>query len=224
MASASLMQPVKVCTHCNIEKDATLEHFSPHKMGKGGLHSFCRDCKKIDDTKRRNRPDQKVRQKAWRDANKAKIKDYNEQYRESGYSSTQHVSQWREKNLEHARAYVREAQRRRRRENPSFLLKGRMSARLQSMLKGKAGRGTEELLGYTMKQLRQHIERQFTKGMSWEKVGRGLIEIDHIIPVKAFNITTHEDPDFKVCWALANLRPLWAEHNRTKNGRRTHLL
>lgn len=224
MADSAVAHALRRCTRCGEEKIATLEHFPPHKIGKHGLHSRCRPCKRLDDTERRNRPDQVERQKKWRDANKAKVRAYNEQYRENGYSSTAHVAEWREKNLEHARAYVREANRRRRRENPAYLLKCRITSRLNLMIKGKGGRRTEELLGYTMEQLRQHIERQFTKSMSWEKVGRGQIEIDHIIPVKAFNITSIDDPDFKVCWALANLRPLWAEENRRKNGRRTHLL
>lgn len=224
MADLAVAHPLRRCTRCGEEKIATLDYFPPHRAGKFGLNPRCIPCKKLDDAERRARPDQKERQQKWRDANKAKVRAYNQQYREQGYSSTEHVAQWRERNLEHARAYVREAQRRRRREDPAFLLKARVSARLNQMLMGKGSRRSEDLLGYTMEQLRQHIERQFTKGMSWDKVRRGLIEIDHIIPVKAFNITSVEDPDFKVCWALANLRPLWAEQNRSKNGRRTHLL
>lgn len=224
MAESAVAYPLRRCTRCGEEKIATLEFFPPHKIGKHGLFSRCRPCKKVDDAERRSRPDQMERQRKWREDNKAKVKAYNEKYRESGYSSTQHVAHWREKNLEHARSYQRELQKRRRREDPSFLLKGRMSARLTSMLKGKGSQRSEDLLGYTMEELRLHIERQFSKGMSWDKVRRGLIEIDHIIPVKAFNITSIDDPDFKVCWSLANLRPLWADQNRSKNGRRTHLL
>ena len=224
MAETHVPQLSRICTHCLEDKPATLEFFPLHKMGKHGLHSCCIPCKKADDTKRRNRPDQKARQKAWRDANKAKVKDYNAAYREAGYSSTQHCAEWRAKNLEKARAYARGMQRRKRETSEAFLLKQRMSARLNDMLKGKGGRTTEQLLGSSTETLRLHIERQFTTGMSWEKMRKGVIEIDHIIPVREFNITSYDDPDFASCWALSNLRPMWAKENRSKNGKRTHLI
>lgn len=224
MAEKAVAHILRKCTRCLEDKPATAEFFHPHKMGKYGLHSLCRPCKKEDDAHRRNRPDQKARQQSWRDANREKVNAYNKQYRDEGYSSTEHVASWRAKNLEHARATCRERQRHRRATDIKYRLKGRMSARLHDMLKGKAGKRSEDLLGYTMDELKQHIERQFTKGMSWDKVRRGVIEIDHIIPVREFNITSYDDPDFAMCWALSNLRPMWAKDNRSKNGKRTHLI
>lgn len=32
--------------------------------------------------------------------------------------------------------------------------------------------------------------------------------------------TSPDDPDFKQCWALSNLRPLWAEENLRKGSSR----
>lgn len=223
MADADIAQIRRVCTCCKQEKPATLEFYPPHKIGKYGLHSWCIPCKKRIDAERRIRPDQQARQQAWRDANKGKTKDYNLAYRQAGYSSTEDVAQWRVRNLDHARAKAR-AQQRKRMEDPAFVLKQRMSARLNVMLRDKGGRRSEDLLGYSKEELRRHIERQFTKGMSWELLRKGEIEIDHIIPVRAFNITSFEDPDFKVCWGLSNLRPMWRHDNRSKNGKRLHLL
>jgi len=68
----------------------------------------------------------------------------------------------------------------------------------------------------------RHIERQFTKGMSWDNIDKW--HIDHIVPVSSFKFETPDDPDFKACWALTNLRPLWAKENQTKHKRRFHLL
>ena len=42
----------------------------------------------------------------------------------------------------------------------------------------------EALLGYSMHQLKAHIERQFTKGMGWDAWSRSGIHIDHILPKK----------------------------------------
>jgi hypothetical protein len=40
----------------------------------------------------------------------------------------------------------------------------------------------------------------------------------------SFKFETPEDPDFKACWALSNLRPLWSTDNIRKSDKRTHLL
>ena len=92
------------------------------------------------------------------------------------------------------------------------------------MLAGKAGRGTEDLLGYTMLELRAHIERQFSQGMSWDALARGEIEIDHIIPVSSFRISSADHPDFSACWGLPNLRPMWKSDNRAKSAKVLTLL
>jgi len=43
--------------------------------------------------------------------------------------------------------------------------------------------------------------------------------IDHIRPISAFSFTVPEDPEFKECWALNNLQPLWAFDNLSKGGK-----
>lgn len=87
---------------------------------------------------------------------------------------------------------------------------------------GKGGQSWQRLVGYTADQLRIHIERQFSGGMTWENYG--LWHIDHIIPAASFSYQSSDDPDFKACWALTNLRPLWAKQNISKGCKRTLLL
>ena len=222
MADPHYTGPSRVCTRCKEAKPATLEHFAPHKMGKYGLEPRCRPCKKIDLAELRARPDQKARQKAWRDANKDKVRETNRAYREAGYKSTEAVAKWRQDNLEDARRKEAARMRNRRANDPAFALLCRMRSRLGGMAKGRAGRRTVELLGYSVDELRRHLERQFLRGMSWENMGEW--EIDHIIPVAAFNIKTVDDPDFRACWALTNLRPLWKDQNRAKNAKVLTLL
>lgn len=72
-----------------------------------------------------------------------------------------------------------------------------------------------DLLGYTAAQLRDHIERQFLPGMTWGNKGQW--HIDHIIPVSSFNIASADSPEFRVCFGLPNLRPLWAQDNLAKS-------
>jgi hypothetical protein len=91
-------------------------------------------------------------------------------------------------------------------------------------LKGstKGGRSWESILGYTANDLRAHLERQFARGMSWDNYGDW--HVDHIVPVVQFSFDSADDPEFRACWALTNLRPLWAKANLSKNRRRTHLI
>ena len=72
----------------------------------------------------------------------------------------------------------------------------------------------ELLVDYTVTVLKAHLEKQFTEGMTWEN--HGAWHIDHIIPICAFNYESPGDLDFKRCWALGNLQPLWAEDNIKK--------
>lgn len=76
---------------------------------------------------------------------------------------------------------------------------------------------TESAIGYTFQQLREDIESKFTDGMSWDLVLQGKIEIDHVIPRCSFVYETTDDQDFKDCWSLNNLRPLWKDANRSKS-------
>lgn len=120
-------------------------------------------------------------------------------------------------------AYQSERNRRRRRDIPMVGICERMSSGIKNSLKsGKNGRRWEQLVGYTVKELMEHLERQFLAGMSWDN--RGDWHIDHIVPISSFNFDTPDCDDFRRCWALSNLRPLWAGDNIRKNGKRTHLI
>ncbi|THD06128.1 hypothetical protein B1991_14390 [Rhodanobacter lindaniclasticus] len=82
--------------------------------------------------------------------------------------------------------------------------------------------GTFELIGYSVDELRSHLERQFLKGMSWGNMGAW--HVDHIVPVSSFTITGPDDPELRRAWALPNLRPLWAADNIAKRDKRVTLL
>lgn len=69
-------------------------------------------------------------------------------------------------------------------------------------------------LGYSLEHLINHLEGKFKEGMSWQNYGEW--HIDHIIPISAFEFTSPMDLDFKLCWDLKNLQPLWAVDNLRK--------
>ncbi len=78
----------------------------------------------------------------------------------------------------------------------------------------KHGRTWETIVGYTLLELKTHLETLFTDGMNWDNYGKW--EIDHIIPDSFFKYTKIEDEEFKKCWALSNIQPLWAIDNIKK--------
>lgn len=72
----------------------------------------------------------------------------------------------------------------------------------------------EAFLGYTVEELRRHLERQFTKGMTWARFHAREIEVDHRVPLVRFDLRT--DEGMRAAWALTNLQPLWKPDNAAK--------
>lgn len=88
----------------------------------------------------------------------------------------------------------------------------------------RAGRSgaVESLLGYSITQLRDHLERQFVAGMTWSCFGKDGWHIDHILPRKCFDLTSLEG--VQAYWSLSNLRPLAALANLRKGAKVETLL
>lgn len=118
------------------------------------------------------------------------------------------------------------ARARRQNENPHWRLHNRISAAIYNALKAtktrKNGRSWESVVGYSIHELKEHLERQFLPGMGWHNMGEW--HVDHIRPRAMFQYESESDPEFKDCWALTNLRPLWATDNQQKHAKRVFLL
>jgi len=106
-----------------------------------------------------------------------------------------------------------------RRNNLKARLSGNISLRISQTLHGKNGQHWESLVGFTIEKLIKHLESQFKNGMNWDNHGVRGWHIDHIIPIAAFHFTSPDDIDFKRCWGLSNLQPLWAEDNVAKSSK-----
>ncbi|MBD9542914.1 HNH endonuclease [Ensifer sp. ENS04] len=89
----------------------------------------------------------------------------------------------------------------------------------RSIRSAKGGKRWETLTGYSLDDLMSHLEKKFLPGMTWENYGFYGWHIDHKIPKAAFNYSSPDHIDFKRCWALENLQPLWAEDNIRKHAR-----
>ena len=62
----------------------------------------------------------------------------------------------------------------------------------------------------------KHLEGLFQPRMSWNNYGKKGWEVDHIIPLSRFDYSFPDDSQFKECWSLKNLQPLWAADNLRK--------
>lgn len=84
-----------------------------------------------------------------------------------------------------------------------------LSSTLKAINKEKVGR-TTELLGYTPKQLQEHVE----KHPNWTSVKDGNWHLDHISPIAAF--TEHNINDISLINCLDNLQPVSQAENNYK--------
>lgn len=130
--------------------------------------------------------------------------------------------EWAEANKEKMLGYSR-ASKARRRKNPIHRVHSSIGSQMRNALKTrKGGRRWESIVGYTLDDLVAHLERQFTKGISWDNYGTGW-HIDHIVPQAEFDMDVGDDA-VRACWALTNLRPLCAIKNASKGAKRYYLI
>ena len=98
--------------------------------------------------------------------------------------------------------------------DPLFKLRCTIAGRTREAFKRKRYSKTSkyhEMLGVPYEIAFTHIERQFTKGMTWENHGKW--HIDHIIPLASAET---ESELIQLCH-YTNLQPLWAKDNLSKS-------
>jgi len=229
--SASLSTGIgkRRCTKCGEWKN--LDELSNDTRRKDGKSSWCRKCSYIGKKDwrkrnhdkdlscaragyRRNRDREIRRSKNWQAKNETKYRQgRKDRCREIG----EYIKRWRANNPEKASTIDK-----RRNDKRRSTAKGRLNDAIRHGIWGSIIRGSKsfrtwtELVSFTLMQLKRHLEKQFKPGMRWDNYG-SVWEIDHKIPISAFNFETPEDSDFKRCWALKNLQPLPCSENRSKN-------
>lgn len=85
----------------------------------------------------------------------------------------------------------------------------------QSLKLAKKNRKSFDLLGYSLEELMWRLESKFASGMSWANYGKW--HVDHIRPKSSYKYSSPDDIEFKECWGLLNLQPLWAQDNLRKS-------
>ena len=156
--------------------------------------------------------------KQWRKENKERIVEYAKQYRKK---NKERNKQYRKKNKERIskrmkqyREEYKERLKQRKITDPLYKLSCNLRSRTSKAFMYKSYSKTSktaEMLGVPYEVAKDHIERQFTKGMTWENQGEW--HIDHIIPLAS---SQTESELIKLCH-YTNLQPLWAMDNLSKN-------
>ena len=176
----------------------------------------CTVCKKENDEL--HKKEKSEYNKAYRKANRERLLAYDKvRYR----ADRTRILAVKKKYNKNNRQKINQQKIKYRNANPKIKLHHRISERIRKSLKGaKGGRHWEVLVDYTLLELKKHLEKQFLDGMTWENYGP-VWHVDHRIPIDAHNFTKSEHEDFKRCWALKNLQPMWAKDNLMKKNKLT---
>ncbi len=222
----------KKCSQCHEIKP--LSEFTSRKEAKDGKRKECKGCKTAYNAKwfTENREKSLAKSRAWRENHPEKIKaNAKKWYWKNRDIALAKGQQWRSENADrHRKNSMIWAKNNRQRINsrrkiwrqknrPRLLLYSLLHRTLDRSFGEKTDR-THEVLGYSPAQLREHIEKQFVKGMSWDNYGSW--HIDHIVSIAEHIRSGERDPAVINC--LTNLRPMWAKDNIRKSDTRTHLL
>jgi hypothetical protein len=152
--------------------------------------------------------------KEYREKNKEYLKEYWKKYRENNKEKIkEYDKEYIKKNKHKIRAEKRKYENNKRKTDPLYKMKCNLRTRIYSAFKRatwRKGDGTEKLLGCSFKTAHKHIERQFTKGMTWDNHGEW--HIDHIMPLAS----AKTEEELKKLCHYRNLQPLWGEDNKSK--------
>lgn len=177
----------KKCSDC--KKWIIVTKFNKNKSNGDGLQRICKKCQYDREKKYKLTENGKERDKKYRDSEKGK-KAYKKANRR--YKKTEKYKK-------------------------NSLYRNISSSIRHSLKESKKDGSWTELVDFTLDELKEHLERQFGEGISWDNYGEW--HIDHIRPIASFSITDCQCEDFKKCWSLDNLQPLWAKENQSKGSK-----
>jgi hypothetical protein len=195
---------MKKCGVCGIAKD--VKDFSKQK---NQISYRCKLC-----TSEYN--------KQYYQKNQSKLKERTQQFRNE---NPDYMKKWKQENkqkiqkqkrdwLNKNRTLINEKERNKRKINPAYKIKKNLRRRVNQVItRNDKSNATMNLIGCSIYELLQYLEKQFTDGMNWTNYGKW--HIDHIIPCASFDLTDPEQQ--KKCFHYSNLQPLWAADNIRKS-------
>ena len=213
---------IKHCNKCS--KDKPICEFSKDSHKKDGLRTVCGECTREQQSRYRKNPEVIEKLKLHRSTveykNRQKFLNQTEKYKEAQRVRDQRdfVKKRKALNLKTKKSLEQIQKRKKERyySDPIYRLKAIIRASTLNSFKSiKVNKlcKTSKIIGCSYEKLKQHIENQFTEGMSWDLFGK--IHIDHIKPLS----TAKTEKDLIKLAHYTNLQPLWAEDNIKKSNK-----
>jgi Uri superfamily endonuclease len=214
----------KVCSKCKEEKNVC--NFGNSKLSKDGLLYSCKECNnKRSVSYRKNNPEKVLElTRNWTKKNPEWVYNRHKKWREENPNKSKELTKnWLDNNPEKRKEYRKnyklrkhEQRKERRNSDPIFNLINRVRCRIWKYTKLMSitkKNKTFDIVGCSPESLKEHLEKQFTNGMTWDN--RSEWHIDHIIPLSSAKT---EEELYKLCH-YSNLQPLWAGDNLSKGNK-----
>lgn len=203
----------KQCNRCEQVFPATTDHF--HKNG-DRLKSLCKLCVKAyhknhHEQKYKGNPEYRASRREYEQANKSSINESRRaNYHANIESKRAYHRQHRIENPEWYKEYFTEYYK-----DPVKRLRKTMSRAMWGCLAGREkSSSTFDYIGCTIEELWDHLESQFTEGMTRDNYGEW--HVDHIKPIASFDFDSDLESELHKAWHYSNLQPLWAKDNLSK--------
>lgn len=201
----------KCATCCELKP---FENFGKQSKSKDGYKYSCKDCRREKEYLA-NRDKVMEKSRLWYENNKEYAAIRQKKYvikniDKKRANDKRYYQDNKEMMKERAKRYLYN----RVQTDVGFKILQRCRKRLWAAVKGhdKSAR-TRELIGCSNEELLEHLESQFTDGMTWDNYGEW--HIDHIMPCASFDFSI-PDEQFE-CFNYKNLQPLWAADNFSKH-------
>ena len=191
---------MKVCSKCKKNKPDSEFYYRSDK--KYLLQSHCKECIKAKRKKYRLENIERFKEKdrLYNLKNKEKRLKYLREYQNT------HKEERNKKGREKLKTDI------------SFKLKTNISNRIRKAIKNGTKRmSTIYLLGCSIEEFKLYFQSKFTNDMNWDLFLNSEIQIDHIIPCSAFDLTKLKER--KKCFNFNNLQPLFAADNLKKSNK-----
>jgi hypothetical protein len=165
----------------------------------------------------RNKEACKARMREYQKRNKERLREYQKAYNKKNKAK----SDMRNKiYYQINKDYYNEYYSKKYHSDKKFSLTKRLYSLIrQSILKNKSGWIWEKYVGYTLKDLVTHLKTTLPIGYTWNDYLNGKLELDHIMPVSAFDYESPNDYEFQECWRLENLRLVTPKENHEKGSK-----
>lgn len=209
----------KHCPGCN--ETLLSENFVKCRFRKDGLSSWCKKCtakgiRTYHKTNKRRTHIEIPKKKYCSQCDKTKVSKNFSKCKSNKDGLGNHCKECHRKYEKENRSRISQRVRKRYAKNVNFHLGTTLRNRLRKAIKRgqKAGSAVKDL-GCTIEEFKVHVEKQFTKDMSWDNYGKW--HLDHIKPLILFDLTKRKQ-FLKACH-FSNYQPLWASDNLSKGAK-----